>query len=284
MRLVWLLPVIACAEPPFVVEADDWGPAPREAPVDAGTGGTPTWPRALAPLVMPELPVVQLQRKWRVLIDAGHGAKGNDGNTGLHCQRERDVTLELAFGLATRLSLLGPFEVRLAREGAAEPSYQARKELAEAWPADAVVSLHTDVRGQAAPFITPGCSSWRNDAAPGFAVLWSAEGDAALGARRQRLSWALTAALSAAGFKAYDGADYMGLYDAEPEHVGSFINRSNHGKRIWFLRSVLVPTVIVEAHHALDHDEVERWSEMRTRNVFAHAVAKGLLDYFAGLR
>jgi N-acetylmuramoyl-L-alanine amidase len=240
----------------------------------------PTWPKALAPLQLLALPEVKPQRKWRVLIDAGHGVKGNHGNTGLHCQRERDVTLELAFGLATRLSLLGPFEVRLAREGDAEPSYPARKALAEAWPADAVVSLHTDSRGEATPFITPSCTGLRNDAEPGFSVLWSAEGSDALTAKRQRLSWAVTDAMSAAGFKPYAGVNYAGLYDVEPEHVGSFINRKNHGKRIWFLRSLEVPTVIVETHHALDFDEVERWGEMRTRNVFARAVAKGLLDYF----
>ena len=43
-----------------------------------------------------------------------------------------------------------------------------------------------------------------------------------------------------------------------------------------------VPTVIIETHHALDYEEVERWREMRTRNVFANAVTKGLLDYFYG--
>jgi N-acetylmuramoyl-L-alanine amidase len=237
---------------------------------------------ALAPLQLLPLPEAKPKRRWRVLIDAGHGAKGNDGNTGLHCQRERDVTLELAFGLATRLSLLGPFEVRLSREGEAEPSYPARKALAEAWPADAVVSLHTDVRGGAQPFITPGCNGSRNDSAPGFAVLWSAEGSDEVTGQRQRLSWAVTDALTSAGFKPYDGVDYEGLYDVEAEHLGSFINRKSHARRIWFLRSLEVPTVIVETHHALDFDEVERWSEMRTRNVFARAVARGLLDYFTG--
>ncbi len=276
-----LLLLAACTQAPFVIETDDpRGPPPAEPAFAALDAGPAVWPSALAPLALPVLPDVRPARKWRVLIDAGHGAKGNDGNTGLHCQRERDVTLELAYGLATRLNLFGPFEARLSREGDAEPSYAERKALAEAWPADAVVSLHTDVRGEAQPFITQSCNSLRNDAVPGFSVLWSAEGADALNAKRQQLSWALTDALSAAGFKAYDGRDYVGLYDGEPEHLGSFINRRNHGKRIWFLRSLDVPTVIIETHHALDYDEVERWGEMRTRNVFAHAVAKGLLDYF----
>ncbi len=271
--------LLSCSAEPFAVEAPDYGPPPW-ASAQPAVVAPPTWPRALAPLVSPSLPVFDGGRKWRVLVDAGHGAKGNDGNTGLHCQRERDVTLELAFGLATRLSLMGPFEVRLAREGDAEPSYAARKSLAESWPADAVISLHTDVRGTASPYTDGTCLSFRNDAEPGFSVLWSAEGEAPLTTQRQRLSWAVTDALSAAGFRPYAGVNYAGLYDSEPDHVGSFINRANHGKRIWFLRSLNVPTVIVETHHALDFDEVERWRETRTRNVFAYAVAKGLLDYF----
>jgi len=280
VRLLLLL-LAACTPEPFSVVTDDDArgppPAAARAPPDAGR---PTWPRALAPLSLPALREVKPPRKWRVLIDAGHGAPGNDGNTGLHCQRERDVTLELAFGLATRLNLLGPFEARLSREGEAEPTYADRKALAERWPADAVVSLHTDVRGSARPYVTPACHGVRNDEAPGFSVLWSAEGSDALNGKRQQLAWALTDALSAAGFGAYGGADYVGLYDGEPAHPGAFINRKHHGKRIWFLRALEVPAVIVETHHALDYEEVERWREMRTRNVFAHAIAKGLLDYF----
>jgi N-acetylmuramoyl-L-alanine amidase len=279
VRSLVLLPLLACRAPEeFRVEADDYGPLKVVAAEEAARP-PPTWPLAHAPLTLAALP--KAAKKWRVLVDAGHGAKGNDGNTGLHCQRERDVTLELAFGLATRLSLMGPFDVRLAREGDAEPSYPERKAAAEAWPADAVVSLHTDVRGSATPWITPTCTSYRNDAAPGFSVLWSREGGEPLIGKRQRLSWAVTDALAAAGFKAYDGVDYVGLYDREADHPGSFINAKEHGKRIWFLRSLDVPTVIVETHHALDYEEVARWREPYTRHVFANAVAKGLLDYFA---
>lgn len=269
-----------CAAPPLVVEAPDFGPAPLAVAAGPRDAGVAVWPREGAPLTLFALDGPQPKRRWRVLVDPGHGAKDNHGNTGLHCQRERDVMREVGFGLATRLSLMGPFEVRLSREGDDEPSYQARKVLAEAWPADVVVSLHSDVRGEASPMVTAECTSWRNDTCPGFSVLWSAEGTDALNARRARLSHAMTDALTQAGFKPYDGYDYQGLYDVEPEHVGSFINRKNHGKRIWFLRKLEVPTVIIETHHALDYEEVERWGEMRTRNVFAYAVAKGLLDYF----
>jgi N-acetylmuramoyl-L-alanine amidase len=176
---------------------------------------------------------------------------------------------------------MGPFEVRLSRDGDAQPSYTARKALAEQWPADAVVSLHSDMRGPTVPYIEPGCASQRNDMRPGFSVLWSSEGDAKLAERRKDLAWAMTGALTEAGFKPYLGEEYTGLYLTETDHPGSFINDETSARRIWFLRKLEVPTIIIETHHALDYEEVARWREMRTRNLFAFAVARGLLDYFA---
>jgi N-acetylmuramoyl-L-alanine amidase len=235
-----------------------------------------------APLAKLELP--KAARRYRILVDAGHGAPGNDGNTSLHCEKERDVMREVAFGLATRLSLMGPFEVRLAREGDAQPTYAARKKLAEDWPADAVVSLHSDVRGEAKPWIEQDCTSVRDDTRPGFSVLWSSEGAPELAAKRRALAWSMTDALTQAGFPPYLGDEYAGLYVTETGHKGSFMNDETSARRIWFLRSLGVPTIIIETHHALDYEEVARWREMRTRNLFAVAVAKGLLDYFAAVK
>jgi N-acetylmuramoyl-L-alanine amidase len=262
-------------------QAVDDGPPPwaHENVTAPQDGGAPVWPMPLAPLKQLALP--KASRKYRVLVDAGHGAPGNEGNTSLHCEKERDVMRQVAFGLATRLSLMGPFEVRLSRDGEEQPSYAARKQLAEAWPADVVVSLHSDVRGESQPYVEPGCTSQRNDGRPGFSVLWSSEAASALAARRRALAWAMTGALTEAGFTPYGGEEYGGLYLTETEHKGSFINDETSGKRIWFLRKLDVPTIIIETHHALDYEEVARWREMRTRNVFAFAVARGLLDYFA---
>jgi len=275
-RALTLLVFVCGCEHARVVDEKPRPFPPVEAVVDAGT---PVWPMANAPLTQLTLPAST--HRYRILIDAGHGAPGNDGNTSLHCEKERDVMREVAFGLATRLSLMGPFEVRLSREGEEQPSYADRKKQAEDWPADAVVSLHSDVRGDAKPWIETGCTSVRNDASPGFSVLWSSEGDASLAARRRALAWSMTDALTQAGFPPYGGEDYGGLYITETEHKGSFLNDQTSHRRIWFLRSLDVPAIIIETHHALDYEEVARWREMRTRNLFAYAVAKGLLDYFA---
>jgi N-acetylmuramoyl-L-alanine amidase len=50
-------------------------------------------------------------------------------------------------------------------------------------------------------------------------------------------------------------------------------------KRVYFLRASRTPTVIIETHHALDPDEVARWDEPRTREVFSAAVAASILDF-----
>jgi N-acetylmuramoyl-L-alanine amidase len=274
--LLWLL-MCGCEHTVAVADAP---PPLAERPQPTVDAGAPVWPQEGAPLKQLALPQGHRERRFRVLVDAGHGSPGNEGNTSLHCEKERDVMRDLAFGLATRLSLMGPFEVRLSREGDAEPSYAARRVQAESWPADAVVSLHSDARGAARPWLEGSCISARNDDCPGFSVLWSSEAKDPLARRRRHLAWAMTDALAQAGFKPYLGEDYEGLYLSEPEHPGSFINDETSARRIWFLRTLAVPTVIIETHHALDYEEVARWREMRTRNLFASAVAKGLLDYF----
>ena len=91
----------------------------------------------------------------------------------------------------------------------------------------------------------------------------------------------MTDALIQAGFPPYGGEEYGGPLPHRDRAQGLFINDETSAQRIWFLRKLAVPTVIIETHHALDYEEVARWREMRTRNLFAFAVAKGLLDYFA---
>ena len=44
------------------------------------------------------------------------------------------------------------------------------------------------------------------------------------------------------------------------------------------LRRPRIPSVIIETHHALDFEEAARWKEERTLEVFAAAVAQGLVD------
>ncbi len=236
------------------------------------------WPEPsaqLTRLALPEAP----PKRVRVYVDAGHGAPGNEGNRGCFCQPEMDHTAQVAAHLADALARLGSFEVLLSRRDEKGRRYPARIAQAEAWKADAIVSVHSDVRGWASPWgEVDGRVCWRNDAAPGFAVLWSDDGAPAVVASRERLGRALGRRLTEAGFLAYSGEDYGALYRQDPESPSGWIDLRPRKKSVYFLRAATIPTVIVETHHALDPREVQRWEEPDTREAFALAVAAALLE------
>ncbi len=245
----------------------------------------------------------------RVYIDAGHGAPGNDGNRGAYCQLEKDHTLAVAQALEALLPTLGPYIVKVSRHAEEQPTYQQRIRDAEAWRADVVVSLHSDSRGLAwpwLPFAYPapdpsepapwgpllsgqrssnategtGTVCFRNALAPGYAVLWNDVGPAPTVAARARLGRAVSVALRAVGFGAYHGADYEGLYKPDPV-VGGFIDLRPNGQNVYFLRASAIPTVIIETHHALDVADVEQWRDPATATHLAEALAHALQAYFA---
>jgi N-acetylmuramoyl-L-alanine amidase len=236
------------------------------------------WP-APTKLTPPALPALAPHAKrLKVVIDAGHGAPGNDGNHGCACQLESAFTLSAAHRLAEALRTTGRFEVLETRVGDARPTYQARIAQAVAFAPDAIVSLHSDARGTPEYFARDaGACRTRTDS-PGVTVLWSGEGSAATVAARARLGRALSRRLGETGFPRYDGRDYAGLYTTDPEVPGCFVDARPEGKRVYFLRATEVPTVIIETHHALDPEEVARWAEPSTHEAFARAVAAGLLD------
>lgn len=93
----------------------------------------------------------------RVLLDPGHGGRdpGAVGPTGL---REKDVVLLVAQLLQTRLGAVSalPMQVRLTRTTDVLVGLRARALIANAWPADAFISLH--------------CNAAANPQAHGFEV------------------------------------------------------------------------------------------------------------------
>lgn len=220
--------------------------------------------------------------KKRIYLDPGHGVGENRGNCSVTCEDEQDFTMRVAQDLAARLEATGHFVVRLSRKPAEEVSYKERLRAAEAWRADAFVSLHSDARGMATAWReSNGRWCYRNDATPGFSVLWSDEGPQALCERRRALAAAVARRMEVAGFLPYDGVDYPGLYDGDPEHAGVFVDRHEPRKRIFFLRKPKLPSIIIETHHALDFEEAARWHEPRTLEVFGATVAAGLVDFLA---
>ncbi len=231
------------------------------------------WP-SLTTLPLPAEPT----RKVRVFVDAGHGAPGNVGAFGCYCQQEQAHTLVIASALSTALAATGRFEVLQSRLTANGARYQQRIARAKAWKADVIISLHSDVRGDALPVAqADGGSCWQNLGAAGFAVLWSDEGPAL--ASRERLGRAVGKRLREAGFLAYGGEDYTALYRQDDVEPSGFIDLRPMKQRVYFLRASTIPTVIVETHHALNPEEVARWEEPATRAAFAAAIGAAVLDF-----
>ncbi len=237
------------------------------------------WPAPDATLTVLPAPA-PLQRKLKVYVDAGHGSVGNEGAPGCFCQREQVHTAAVAMHLAYVLARLGAFEVKLSRKEGLGARYPSRITEAERWGADAIVSVHADVRGEAWAWSVDddGQTCWRNDGATGFAVLWSEDGEQAMVDRRAKLGRAVSRRLSEAGFERYGGEDYGALYKADEDSLG-WIDIRPRKKSVYFLRaSSKVPTVIVETHQALAPAEVQRWDETATVDAFALAVANALVD------
>ena len=176
----------------------------------------------------------------------------------------------IADGVAA--SLPPTLEVRRTRPDAGVVDYPTRLRMSRdvQW----MVSLHSDSRAGVGLEPAPtGC--WQNSGAAGFAVLWSDEGAERLVRARLRLAEVIRDRLVEAGFLAYGGQDYGGLYEGGN---GVFVDRHLPSKRIMLLRRPQVPSVIIETHQAWDPDEVARWSEAETWAVFASALSAALAD------
>ncbi len=243
--------------------------------VEAQPADPRDWPGPEARL---QAPVVQFPEGFgvfRVVVDPGHGAKGNTGNLSSFCEDEQDFTMALGEELAKHLRGTGHFDVRLSRERDDLVAYPDRVTSAAHWEAHAFLSLHSDVRGQMQTWEPDGGSPCpRSEVAPGFSVLWSDEGDQ--GPRRLALARVLATNMARAGFRAYLGEEYD-LYEGDGMVPGVFVDRHPAGKRIYVLYKPRMPSVIVETHNAWDPREARRWREAETRQVFFQVVTASLV-------
>ncbi|QRN93138.1 N-acetylmuramoyl-L-alanine amidase [Archangium violaceum] len=259
-------------------------PVPSVAPSAAppAVEAPPTWPAASAPLTVARVEFPLGFGRKRIYLDAGHGAPGNEGNSSVTCEPEESFTLRVAQDLARRLEATGHFKVKLSRKPGQRPRYQDRLAEAERWRAELFVSLHSDARGEASWWMgAPDQWCLRNDAAPGYSVLYADDTAEPLLSQRLTVARALARRMGEAGFFPYGGEDYVGLYASDPVQPGTFVSRHQPGQRIFVLRKPPMPSVIIETHHALDYEEVARWREERTLEAFAAAVAQGLVDSLA---
>jgi N-acetylmuramoyl-L-alanine amidase len=262
----------APAAPETPSPATPASPSPSEAPAEP-------WPSAKAPLTVGRVEFPKGFGRKRIYLDAGHGAPGNEGNASVTCEPEAAYTLRVAEELARRLEATGHFRVKLSRTGARRPTYPERLAEAERWGAALFLSIHSDARGEARAWqATPEQQCARNDTAPGYSVLYADDIAEPLLSRRLGLARALARRMGSAGFLPYGGEDYVGLYAPDPEQPGAFVSRHEPGRRIFVLRKPPMPSAIIETHHAWDFEESVRWTEERTLEAFAAAVAQGLVD------
>ena len=264
--MIALVALFACAPPPIGIERPVVSPPPPAV-----------WPAPGAPLVELPLRAPRNERRGHVYLVAGH-ANGPDkeGNTGVHGQIEADVNLQTTDYVATEWQALDRFEVTVGRTGDARPTYGARVARAASVDADVFIDLHTDARGPWFEWATNpnGETVYRNDDGAGFSVLYNDTGP--LGPERARLARVVGERLAAAGFPAYDGSDYLGLYDADPT-PGVFIDR----RGLMMLRRPSMPSIIIETHNAKDYEESLRWREPATHAAFAAALTDAMLLWFA---
>jgi N-acetylmuramoyl-L-alanine amidase len=239
----------------------------------------PVWPEEGGQLRNPVIEVPPGFRRQTVFVVAGHGASGNEGNLGSWCTREQDFTLEAADALSALLDGTGRFDVVRARTGEQRPSYAARVRHLARSGATAMIELHSDARADALvanAVSEAGETCWRDDGEPGFTVLVRDIGaPAPLVAERLALARTLAEALAGAGFPAWVGDNYEGLYEAD-EVAGVWHDR----RGLYMLRKPTVPSVIIETHNAFDGRETVRWSEPETHDTFGRAVLAGLIAYY----
>jgi N-acetylmuramoyl-L-alanine amidase len=257
----------------------------RALPEPVAPRSSQVWPGPDAPLEVLATRFPEGFGVRKIYLDAGHGAPDNTGNRSAYCKDEQDFTLWAAEQLEESLVETGHFEVRVSRRGDQVRGYRERVEEAEAWGAEAFISLHSDVRGKTEDWEPePGVVCRRSRDAAGFSVLWSDHGESALGTRRMEMARSLATYLGQAGFSAYDG-DYEGLYDADRDgaaaRAGVFVDRHVPDERIFVLWRPSIPSVIIETHNAVDPDEAARWEEERTMRAFSAALIRGLVEWLS---
>lgn len=89
-------------------------------------------------------PLIPEKKKvWRIILDPGHGGK-DPGAIGPAELKEKEVTLEVADGLAKLLKKESGVEVYLTREKDEFISLDRRTELANQWKGDLFISIHAN--------------------------------------------------------------------------------------------------------------------------------------------
>jgi N-acetylmuramoyl-L-alanine amidase len=240
---------------------------------DFAHSSVPIWPLSGTILTVPAVDVPEDFGKPIIFVNAGHGAPRNSGSLSLFCTWEMDHNLRVQDELADHLEQTGLFTVVRGRLSDSRTSYASRLETLAASSAVLMVELHADVReGGTLWEPTPGVECVRNLGKTGFSVLFNDSATGSLLQGRTTLARAVSVGLRDAGFRPYAGEDYLGAY--EPDVPGVWRDR----RGLMMLRRPEIPSVIIETHNHQNPDEVARWAEPATRQVFYATVATALVN------
>lgn len=113
-------------------------------PLNLQPARAPAWeyPSPAAAVAMP-LTVLFGLKVRTIVVDAGHGGK-DFGAVGIHGAKEKDITLDIARRLASRLERDGRYRIVLTRSGDETMPLARRVEMADAADADLFVSIHVN--------------------------------------------------------------------------------------------------------------------------------------------
>lgn len=234
------------------------------------------------------LPEAQPLRDVIVAIDAGHGG-ADPGATGPHGSREKVIALQIARQLEKRLARMPGIRPVMVRKGDYYMKLGARVRKARERKADLFVSIHADsfrdprVRGSSVYVLSRKRSSsehgrllaQRENAADLIGGVSISDKDDLLASVLLDLSQ--TAALESS----IEAAQLVLAQLRKAAPAGRVHKRHVESAGFMVLRAPDIPSILVEAGFISNPQEEKRLLDPAYQNRIAHAISRGVLDFFS---
>ncbi|MBI4679004.1 MAG: N-acetylmuramoyl-L-alanine amidase [Elusimicrobia bacterium] len=246
-------------------------------PPEVSTG---TQVLASAPGVEPRSAAGEARRKFRVVIDAGHGGK-DSGAVGRKGTREKDAALAVARALARRLEEDDGISVLMTRGEDYFVPLSERSEAANEFQADLFVSIH--------------CNSSPKKADSGFEVYFLSENASDPEARRlaelensvlelegksveEEEAAIILRAMTRTEF-INDAARFAAVLSKRLEKTVDVANRGVKQAAFYVLRGTDAPAVLVEIAYLSHRKEEAKLNSKSFRKKVVEGLYRGIVDY-----
>lgn len=265
--------VAAAGEPP---------PATNEStPEKEGEPDPEATPPSPAPAVK-DAPAPRRSGPWRIFIDPGHG--GHDSGARSKTVVEKEVVLDVSKRVAEALEKRGGFDARLSRTGDTFVSLRGRRDLAEAYDADAFISIHVNAAkaknaigvevfflslSGATDTAAKELARLENEADPDYVV----EEDAQL----QGIPFGFDLRQSDTLLRSSRFAETV-LTKLENSRLAASRGVKQAGFAV--LKSFQVPSILVEIGFLSNPTEAKRLKDPKHRQKIADCIADGVIEYF----